>query len=316
MAKFLRLLFAMHETKHLIATLPWRGLRLSPKYYQEIVRRLPPHASETEIVQSLSGEWRLKLSFERGWFERCLRDLDWLRARGIRMVTILDEDYPDGLREFKDAPLALTVLGSAPWRQLECMSIVGSRNPDPLALRWMDSQLDEFLEHKEICIVSGGARGVDQKAHAMALRKGRPTVCFVPSGLGALYPRQLDEWERPILDSGGALVSTYCPSQEMERGFFIERNRYIAAISQTTLIVEAKRRSGTMVTARWAAALDRPLGALPCSPNANGLGGLDVIVDGGCLIRDYQDLLILAERGRTKSLMLFARNDNQVRSSQ
>src|SRR5688572_16148600 len=145
----------MHETKLLLSTLPWRGIPLLPNMFNEICRVLPPQVTEKEFLEALPPEYRLTLSFERGW-------LDKSKA---------DPEYPEGLRCFRDPPVALCVRGHFPWREIEGISIVGSRHPSNDSLRWMDFELDAFLANKNIYVASGGARGVDQKAHAVAIRK-------------------------------------------------------------------------------------------------------------------------------------------------
>ena len=116
----------------------------------------------------------------------------------------------------------------------------------------------------------------------------------------------LGDWKSLILESGGAIVSPFSPFSEMEKRFFVERNRYIACWSKITFVLEAKRRSGTMLTAKWAKYLERDIAVLPCAPNNCGLGGLDLIVDdGGIPIRDYQDILAAFDRARIKTLPAF-----------
>jgi DNA protecting protein DprA len=305
----------MYETKNILSTLVWRGIRFSPKTFNQLCNKLPVNATEAEILEALSSEYRLKLAFEKDWYDRGRSELDWLARFGARLVTLADDDYPEGLRDFRDAPPALTVKGASVWQNLQGISIVGSRHASQASLLWLDHELDAFLERRNIFVASGGARGIDQKSHAVTMRKKKPTVVFVPAGLGAMYPRNLSDWIAPVIESGGAFVSTYAPSCVMEKNLFVERNRYIAAISHSTLIIEAKRRSGTMVTARWATALNRPIGVVPCSPTAAGLGGLDILADDGVLIRDYKDLLILTEMAGVKSLRLFGENEYRGQGS-
>jgi DNA protecting protein DprA len=298
----------MNETKHLLATLSWRGVRLSPKLFTQMCKVLPAQTTDKEILHGLEEVHRQKLSFEPKWYDRSRKEIDWVFYSGAKFVTLVDPDYPAGLKEFRDAPPALTVHGDCAWARRQGLSIVGSRNPSPSSLIWLDQELDELLAREDIYIASGGARGIDQKAHGVAIRTQRPTVCLVPAGLGSIYPKNLESWLRPVLEHGGAFVSSYAPSQCMEKNLFIERNRYIAALTSATLIVEAKRKSGTMVTARWARALERPVGVVPCSPTAAGLGGLDVLADEGILIRDHKDLIIMLDRAEVKTLPLFAKS--------
>lgn len=240
------------------------------------------------------------------WFEACAREYQWLREHECNISTYFHADFPAYLRHLTEPPMILCWWGDISRPQDEFISVVGSRNPSRDTLAWMEQQLDSFLRKSNATTVSGGARGIDQKAHMISLRSGLPTICLVPAGLSHLYPTMLRDWKPLILETGGAIVSPFSPFSEMEKRFFVERNRYIACWSKITFVLEAKRRSGTMLTARWARQLDRDIAVLPCAPNNCGLGGLDLIVDeGGIPIRDHRDLGAAFDRARIKSLPAF-----------
>lgn len=219
----------------------------------------------------------------------------WCEKTKVKMTVPGAPDYPKAFRNLAIRPHMLTYWGAPVWNQFFCISIVGSRNPSVASLRWLEQELPILLQNKNFVLVSGGARGIDMKTHQMALRCHRPTVVFVPSGLMNIYPPALIDWIEPVVEAGGAVVSQFSPSSQMRREFFWARNRLIAAISELTLVVEAKRRSGTMMTARFVRELNKTLAAVPTFPSAPGLGGLDLIVDGGAFpIRDAGDLSTLA----------------------
>ncbi len=221
-------------------------------------------------------------------------ELEYCTKNNVQIVTPKDLNYPNALRAHTFRPHVLFYWGQAIWNEKICLSVVGSRNPSGASLDWMDLELGAFMKTHDVAIISGGARGVDQRAHQLALRAGRPTVAFVPSGLMRLYPNSLIDWIKPIIDSGGAVISQFAPSATMCKGFFHARNRLIAAISPSTLVIEARRQSGTMLTARQARDMGREVAAVPSSPTEAGLGGLDLIVEGATVIRDAIDLSIFA----------------------
>ena len=160
----------------------------------------------------------------------------------------------------------------------------------------MEKEFSEFCEKQKPCVVSGGARGIDQKSHAMALRKSLPTIIVLPSGLGKLYPDSLKQWIGPVLDGGGCFISEYNFDQAMHKHLFHHRNRLIAALGKATLLVEARRRSGTLITAQQAIQLGRPVWVVPGHPHdPHFLGSLDLLAEGAVLIRDAQDLSIYFE---------------------
>lgn len=294
------------NTPFLFATLRWRGFKNSPRELAILLSRIPAELTSSEYQSVLEAHFLIPKSIGAMWFECCVREFQWLVENGCGMSTYFDVGFPSFLRHLEEPPMILCWWGDILKPQDEFISVVGSRNPSRDTLAWMEQHLDIFLRRSGATTVSGGARGIDQKAHMLSLRSGLPTICLVPAGLSRLYPTMLSDWKTLILESGGAIVSPFSPFSEMEKRFFVERNRYIACWSKITFVLEAKRRSGTMMTARWAKHLDRDIAVLPCAPNNCGLGGLDLIVDdGGIPIRDYQDILAAFNRARIKSLPAF-----------
>lgn len=210
---------------------------------------------------------------------------------------VIDRDhvsYPICFHALENPPERLHVLGSLAALDPErCVSVVGAREASRRALDWMDQFLPLYLDLRpEAVIVSGGARGVDQRAHAASVRKMRPTVIFLPSGLERMYPDDLRDWIEPVLRAGGAFVSPYEPTQEIRRCHFEGRNRLIAALGRMLFVVEARRKSGSLMTARLAAELGREIAVLPSFPSDGfASGSLDLIIDGGAsVVRDAMDL--------------------------
>ncbi len=222
-------------------------------------------------------------------------EVEWCELNKVRITTPGQSDYPQFFSSCTYRPHFLTYWGQPIWNEKSMISIVGSRNPSRQALDWMEQELTLFLDRFDMPVVSGGARGVDQRAHQIALRMGRGTVVFVPAGLMKLYPDSLKEWVPAIIENGGAVISQFAPKMSMQKGFFHARNRLIAAISPVTLAVEARRQSGTLLTSKHVLDIGHALGVVPSFPNEAGLGGLDLIVDGGAqIIRDADDLSVFA----------------------
>lgn len=242
-------------------------------------------ALEERGVIEDSNDWYFR---HEELYERCLNN-------GMQWTSYWDDDYPTRLKRLEKPPLLLSYLGSVCWNSPDraLVSIVGSRNPSQESLKWMELELSQFIESEDVVIVSGGARGVDKMAHQLAIRKQKSTVAWMPSGLFQIYPRQLNQIKNEIVQSGGAIVSQFAPDQPMFKWQFHIRNECIATGSDLLLVVEARRRSGTLVTAAFARDRGTPLFVVPSSPaNSTGLGGLDLIADGAALVRDSQDLSV------------------------
>lgn len=201
-------------------------------------------------------------------------------------------DYPSKLlTHLEEPPLFLTYRGSPCWDSQICLSIVGSRKISSLTRDWMNEELMSFLMKHNVCVVSGGARGVDQHAHFCALRSKRKTLVFLPSGLEQIYPKELLNWTNDIINSEGAFISEYWPTDGMKKHYFIQRNRLIAAIADFVLVTQGENRSGTMLTAQWAINLGKSIGVVPGHPK-EGLfsGNLNLLRMGVPPVIDSEDL--------------------------
>lgn len=302
--------FMKLNTHFLIASLAWRGLRNSPFELAAYILRLPEELSLEDYQDFLMTHFLLPKAISKVWFETSWRELEWLESNGASWVSFFDANYPDFFRTVEGPPMLLTWWGEAMRPHGDFISVVGSRRPSRDSLQWMDDFFDLFVRQSHSVVVSGGAHGVDQKAHILALRNQRPTMAIIPSGLQNIYPSTLKNWKPMIVETGGAVVSALSPFSQMEKRYFLERNRYIAAWSKITFIVEAKRRSGTMITARWAKKYNRDVAVLPSSPNHAGMGGLDILAgEGGLLIRDQYDLLQAYNSASVKSLPVFGEGE-------
>lgn len=243
----------------------------------------------------------ISLSEQQKWRSQ----LDWQLEKGVRFIYPGHDFYPDCLLRMEIPPILLSYVGSPVWLGGQGLAIVGSRHPSNASLRWMEENLPSFFSAQSLFTVSGGARGIDQKAHALSLQAQVPTVAMIPAGLGQIYPAELNDWVGNIIQAGGALISEYSYHQDMRRHFFQARNRLIAGFSLATVIIEAGRRSGTLITARQCLDQGRPLWILPSHPlDIKARGGLDLCCEGGTLLKDAEDLAMLF-RSEVQSLSYF-----------
>lgn len=205
-------------------------------------------------------------------------------------VSILEARYPTRLKELKDPPNVLSVLGHLDFESRPVLAVVGSRHSSLQAEIWMRKNLRELA--KSCLIVSGGARGIDELAHAIAIEERQPTLVVLPSGLNRPYPRDWAEKSKDVLMYGGALISEYSPDTEIRAWHFEKRNRLIAALADVILVVEARRRSGTAITVRHALDLGRPIAALPWFPgDTRGEYCNEILASGGLVVRNASDLV-------------------------
>lgn len=206
-----------------------------------------------------------------------------------------EASFPALFYFLEDSPLLLSYLGESCWEGRFCLSVVGSREPTQLSQDWMKSEFLEFLKQVEspLCIVSGGARGLDQMAHQLSLLANKSTVLFLPSGLSCPYPESLSKMRQEMIENGGAIVSEYDANLSMHKGLFSHRNRLIAAMNHSLLIVEASQRSGALMTAHYALELGKPIWVVPGHPlNKAFSGSVDLISFGAQMVRHREDLKI------------------------
>jgi DNA processing protein len=199
--------------------------------------------------------------------------------------------YPEELMSVSQPPFFLQYQGSPIWMAQQGFSVVGNREPTALTEAWFEATMHEFMQSHAMYSISGGARGVDQLLHKASLRNHVPTVALLPCGLNKIYPASLNEIRQDILDQGGALLTEYSSSEPMDKRNFISRNRLIAGLGLFVLIVEARHRSGTMITARYAIDQHKPVLVVPSHPfDVKSQGGLELLCEGAGIVRDAIDL--------------------------
>jgi DNA processing protein len=220
--------------------------------------------------------------------------LHWLDDDAHHIVTWGADDYPDVFRQIAGPPLLLYVNGDVDALHLPALAIIGSRNPTQGGVR----NAHDFAKHlagRGFAIVSGMAQGIDAAAHEGALEAGGKTVAFLGTGIDRVYPAGNRRLAHAIAENG-ALVSEYELGAAPERWRFPERNRLISGLSLGVLVVEAARRSGSLITARLAGDQGREIFALPGSihnPLARGCHRL--LRQGAKLVETADD--IVAELG-------------------
>lgn len=218
---------------------------------------------------------------------------------GARIVTPLDDEWPTQLNQLSDArPLALWVHGAAHLRTMlvRSLAFVGARAAtnygERVCAQWVGKCCDSA-----ITVVSGGAYGIDGAAHRGALAAGGMTVAVLATGVDVPYPRGHAALFAQIADAG-LLISEHPPGATARRQRFLARNRIIAAATRATVVVEAALRSGTTSTANAAAALHRPVLAIPGPvTSAMSAGCHQLIADGQAAIATHVSDLLVAVDG-------------------
>jgi DNA processing protein len=219
------------------------------------------------------------------------KDLLWAKEGGHRIITIYDADYPELLKEIPDPPLVLFVKGDSELLKSPQLAIVGSRNPTPIGLEIARS-FSGSLVQSGLVITSGFAAGIDAASHRGAIAAVGKTIAVMGTGLNHLYPSHHSILAKEIVASGGVLLSEFPLDAEAKAWHFPLRNRIISGLSFGTLVVEATRRSGSLITARLAGEQGREVFAIPGSIyNQASCGCHYLIRQGAKLVEQPLDIL-------------------------
>ena len=271
----------------------------APPPSQRFAALISQHAAATEVVDLPRAELlaaglserhvdRLKTPDRR----RADQWRRWLERPGRRLITRESSDYPSMLKELPDPPLALWAEGArSDLLNSPQLAMVGSRKPTANG-RETALRFSRYLSERGLTIVSGLATGIDGASHRGGLQGCGSTVAVLGSGPDVLFPRSHERLSAEII-ARGLIVSEYPPGTPPLAAHFPQRNRIIAGMSVGTLVVEAARRSGSLITARLAGNYGREVFAIPGSihnPMARGCHRL--IRDGAKLVEDAADVLV------------------------
>jgi DNA processing protein len=211
----------------------------------------------------------------------------------IKVVKIEDREYPEELKKIKDAPKVLYYKGILPKSDEKCLAIVGTRRCSPYGEQ-VALKMSGELADAGLIIVSGLAPGIDTFSHRAVVEKRKRTIAVLGTGLDekSIYPQTNLDLSRKIIEYGGCLISELPEGTPGSKFSFPRRNRIISGLSLAVLVIEAKIKSGSLITADCAIKQNKKLFAVPgqiYSQNSAGPNGL--IKNGAKLITNTNDVL-------------------------
>lgn len=245
-------------------------------------------ASEDEVITSkiLSAPLYNKFFRHRRTFSVEKNAEEWSK-RKIQLLSIFDEDYPALLKNIYNPPIVLFYKGKL-YQKQKHLAIVGSRKFSVYG-KSVAERLAADLAAQGFVIVSGAARGIDTFSHRGALRTGS-TIAVLGCGVDIAYPRENARLLAQIAENG-AVISEYAPNTQPLAAFFPARNRIISGLCQGTIVVEAAKRSGSLITAEMALSEGRDVFAVPGSIYSDqSIGCNHLIQQGAKLIVCAQDV--------------------------
>lgn len=280
--------------------LPWFVLREIPflgnLLYKKLIDRfqspetvLTASEAELESAGKIPAKTLYGLRHHKKFMDQAKIELEQIFKNHIHIVTLNDDFYPVLLKQIQDPPPFLTYYGTLE-KELPCVSIVGSRTATSYGLSTAEN-LSFKLAAKGFQIVSGLARGIDAMAHKGALRAKGKTIAVLGSGLKKIYPRENESLFHAIAETG-TVFSEFKVNADPVPGHFPVRNRIIAGLSCGSIVVEAAKRSGSLITARLASEYNREVFAVPGSIKSRKSEGTHALLKQGAkLVETEMDII-------------------------
>ncbi|MFC2176224.1 DNA-processing protein DprA [Bacteroidota bacterium] len=195
---------------------------------------------------------------------------------GIRVLNYLEPDYPHRLKNCVDAPIILYTKGNGDLNPQRSVCIVGTRNATVHG-KALTEKIVEELTDANVTVISGLAYGIDIAAHKAALKFGLPTIAGLAHGLDRVYPSIHQNIANEMLETG-ALVSDFTLGTKPDRANFPKRNRVVAGMSDATVVIEAARKGGALITAEIANSYNRDVFSVPGRPTDPASEGCNQLI--------------------------------------
>jgi DNA processing protein len=261
---------------------------VGPATFQQLIAAYKTATAAIEALPTLSarGGRRKPLSVMPSANAQELMDRAF--AINARFVVAGEAGYPNDLMHIPQAPVMLCVSGNLELARHNAVGIVGARNASALGMK-LARQLARGLVEAGFIVVSGLARGIDTAAHEAAMPPN--TTAVLAGGLDHFYPPENEKLQHMIAEAG-LLISEMPPGTAPKADYFPRRNRIISGMAKAIIIVEAAMRSGSLITARFAAEQGREVFAVPGSPLDPRCEGTNKLIrDGANILTSLDDVL-------------------------
>lgn len=191
-------------------------------------------------------------------------EMEFIENKRLKVFALLDEDYPQRLRECEDAPLVLYGCGNFNLNTQRIISVVGTRKCSEYGKEVCNNFIADLKRYyPDALIVSGLAYGIDVCAHRAALDNGMSTVGVLAHGLDTIYPSMHRQVAAEMVHQQGGLLTEYTTQTTPEKGNFVRRNRIVAGLCDACIVVESSERGGSLITAELALDYNRDVFAFP-----------------------------------------------------
>ncbi len=266
-----------------------RSEHVGPATFRELINHFGSARAALDALPDMSRRGGANRSIRIATQQEAEDEFAETQRLGAFFIGLGEPLYPPWLRHGDAPPPLIAVRGGTQHLTSPAVAIVGARNAS-VAGRKMAALLAKELGEAEIVVVSGLARGIDAAAHDAALSGG--TIAVFAGGIDRVYPPENEELFQRILDAGGSAISEMRIGWEPRARDFPRRNRIIAGMAIATVVVEAAKRSGSLITARMALEQNREVFAVPGSPlDPRAAGSNNLIKQGARIVTEASDVL-------------------------
>lgn len=222
--------------------------------------------------------------------EKYIELIENIEKENVKIITYMDENYPKKLLEILDYPKILYLKGTLNKEDLDSIAVVGARKPTQYG-KTVTEKITRGLSKAKITIVSGMAEGIDSIAHKVSLENNNRTIAVLGTGIDIIYPTKNRELYGNIINNG-CVISEYPLGTKGLPYNFPLRNRIISGLSTGIVITEAKKKSGTLITAEYGLEQGKDIFSVPGNINSlNSEGTNNLIKDGAKLTQTVEDIL-------------------------
>ena len=280
--------------------LPWLSLHMIPRLGNTVICRLVERFGDPERVFDATIPDLLKIVgmkpevarniAGRASIQSAEEEFRKVEEQGARIISFADPSYPELLRQIHNPPIVLYAKGKEFPKERRSIAIVGSRNPTHYGFDAAESFGFDFA-CRGVTVISGMARGIDSAAHRGCLRGGGFTVAVIGTGIDVVYPSENKTLFKQIAENG-MILSEFPMGSPPEPWNFPIRNRIISGLCEGIVVVEATKKSGSLITASLALEQNREVFAVPGSIHSfKSTGTHHLIKQGACLAEKADDVL-------------------------
>ncbi len=236
-------------------------------------------------------------------------EMEFLNRYSIRTLSYGEEGFPNRVAATPDSPTLLFAKGDIEFNDdSKWISIVGTRKASERGYYNCNKIVEQIAEEfPSAVIVSGLAYGIDITAHRAALKHGLRSVGVVAHGLDMLYPATHRDSAKQMIESGGAVITEFISGTTIQRPYFVQRNRIIAALSDLTIVVESAGKGGSLITADIADSYDREVFACPGALEDKNYEGCNRLIKNNkaSLYQDISDIKYIMDWKSEREERLF-----------